>query len=306
MGFNAWLLDAAALGKKPSRQFVGYLEAWVSIIGNILLFILKFIFGMMLNSIALIADAFHTLSDVLTSIVVLIGFKIGGKPADREHPFGHGRVEQIATLVIAVMLFAVAIELGKSSFERILNPQPVRFNLWVLVFLVLSAALKEWMAGFSIFLGKKISSQSLIADAWHHRSDAVATVLVAAGIMMAGMGFSKIDGFFGMGVVLLLLWVVYDLIRTSSSFLMGEALTDEMMLKVNEMVLSVPGVINFHDLMVHDYQSRKVVSLHIEVKASLTAAQAHGIADKVEGKLKELMGPESEVTAHVDPHFKNR
>ena len=158
--FNNWLLKNFV--KKETRENIGYLEAWVSIIGNIILFIFKFVAGTFLNSLSLIADAWHSLSDVLTSIVVLVGFKVGERPPDKEHPFGHGRFEVLGTFFIALLLAVVSYDLGKSAFLRILKPEKVEFNVAIIIVLVFSALFKEWMAQFSTFLGKRINSSSLI------------------------------------------------------------------------------------------------------------------------------------------------
>jgi cation diffusion facilitator family transporter len=158
--FNNWLLKIFV--KKETRENIGYLEAWVSIIGNIILFIFKFVAGTFLNSLSLIADAWHSLSDVLTSIVVLVGFKVGERPPDKEHPFGHGRFEVLGTFFIALLLAVVSYDLGKSAFLRILKPEKVEFNVAIIIVLVFSALFKEWMAQFSILLGKMINSSSLI------------------------------------------------------------------------------------------------------------------------------------------------
>jgi cation diffusion facilitator family transporter len=300
MDLNAWLLSKLFPNREASRKAIGYLEAWASIVGNILLFVFKLIFGMALNSISLIADAFHSLSDVLTSIVVLLGFKLGDRPADKEHPFGHGRIEQIATLIIAFMLLIVAYDLGKTSIERILHPQKVDSNFLVVLFMIASAIFKEWMARFSVFLGKKINSMTLMADAWHHRSDAIASFLVGIGLLFIKSGFYYLDGILGLGVVALLGWVGIDLIRSSSSFLIGEAPSKELIDEIDKIVLSVPGVLSFHDILVHDYQNNKIISLHIEVKENLTAKEAHRIALEVQDRLKKSIEG-SEISVHVDP-----
>jgi cation diffusion facilitator family transporter len=300
MDLNAWLLHRLFPKGEASRKAIGYLEAWVSIVGNVLLFVFKFIFGTALNSIALIADAFHSLSDVLTSIVVLLGFKLGDKPPDKEHPFGHGKIEQIATLIIAFMLLIVAYDLGKTSIERILHPQRVEFNIWIILFMMISAFFKEWMARFSVFLGRKVNSSALIADAWHHRSDAIASFLVGLGLLFVRFNFYSLDGILGLGVVALLAWVGIDLIRTSSSFLIGEAPSKELIDEISKTVLSIPGVLGFHDILVHDYQSSKVVSLHIVVKENLTAKEAHRIALEVQDRLKGKL-ERSEISVHIDP-----
>jgi len=300
MGFNAWLFEKISKKYSWNRKDIGYLEGWVSIIGNFILFLFEFLAGLYINSIALIADAFHSLSDVLTSIVVILGFKLGSKPADENHPFGHGRIEQIATLIIAFMLIVVAYDLGKNSFERILNPKIVSFNLVIFILMLISSLFKEWMARFSIFLGKKINSSTLIADAWHHRSDAVAGLLVSIGLIGMKYKIFVLDGIMGLFVSLLLVWVSIDLIKSSSSFLIGEAPSSELIQKVEETISSIPGVLNFHDISVHDYQSNKVITLHIEVDNKLSAKEAHDIALKVQDSLKNL-SDFSQVVVHIDP-----
>jgi cation diffusion facilitator family transporter len=305
MSFNAWLLEKFSPGKKPSRKSIGYLEAWVSIIGNVLLFLFKLLIGLAINSLSLIADAFHSLSDVLTSIVVLIGFKFGEKPADKEHPFGHGRVEIIATLIIAFLLVIVTYDLGKSAILRIITPKKVEFSFLAVIFMMASAGFKEWMASFSIFLGKKINASSLIADAWHHRSDAIASLLVGLGLIFMRFNLYLIDGILALGVAILIGWIAVRLIITSSSNLIGEAPDSGLISKISEISLSVPGVINIHDIYVHDYNTNKVISLHIEVNNNLSADEAHEIATTVEEKIKEKTHAYN-VTAHIDPEERKK
>ena len=305
MSFNAWLLTRFSPEKNLSRKRIGYLEAWVSIIGNVLLFLLKLLIGVAINSLSLIADAFHSLSDVLTSIVVLVGFKFGEKPADKEHPFGHGRVEIIATLIIAFLLIVVTYDLGKSAILRIISPQKVKFSSIAIIFMIASAGFKEWMASFSIFLGKKINASSLIADAWHHRSDAIASLLVGLGLIFMRFNLYLIDGILALGVAILIGWIAVRLIITSSSTLIGEAPDSELISKISQISLSVPGVINIHDIYVHDYNTNKIISLHVEVNDNLLADVAHEIATTVEEKIKEKTHAYN-VTAHIDPKERKR
>lgn len=300
MSINAWLTEKLTREKNPSRKSIGYLEAWVSIGGNILLFLLKLIIGLAINSLSLIADAFHSLSDVLTSVVVLVGFKVGEKPADKEHPFGHGRVELIATLIIGFMLFIVAYDIGKSAVQRIITPQKVEFSYVAVITMFASTGFKEWMARFSIFLGKKINASSLFADAWHHRSDAIASFLVAIGLIFMRFDLYLIDGILALGVAILIGWVAIELIISSSNALMGEAPDPELVHKIREASVSVPGVIDVHDVYVHDYNTNKVISLHVEVDDNLTVDEAHDIATAVENRVKETAKAYS-ITAHIDP-----
>jgi len=161
-----------------SRAQYAFLEAWVSITVNFVLAALKIVFGLLLDSISLLADAVHTASDVITSVVVLVGFRIAESPADEKHPFGHGRVEFLSSLIIALLLILVGIEFGKSSYERFLNPTPVKGNIAVVIIMVIGAVVKEWMTRFALHLGKKSNIQALVGDAWHHRTDAIASLLV--------------------------------------------------------------------------------------------------------------------------------
>ena len=204
-----------------ARQITGFLEAWVSIIGNVLLFAVKFALGVAIGSISLMADAFHTLSDVLTSVVVLIGFKAAGRAPDEEHPFGHGRIENIATLVIAILLVVVGVDFLAQSARKLIRPMPVAGTIPIAAILLLSGAVKELMASFSIWLGRRIDSKALVADAWHHRSDAVASVLVALAIVGALFRLYWLDGLFGVGVSLLIIYTGFDVGRSAANPLLG-------------------------------------------------------------------------------------
>lgn len=300
MRLNEWLFKKLSTGKEPERKAIGYLEGWISIIGNIGLFVFKLISGIYLNSISLIADAFHSLSDVLTSGIVILGFKLGDKPPDEKHPFGHGRIEQIATIFIAFILFIVAYDLAKSSIIRIIKPQKVEFNLYVFIVLIISSLFKEWMARFSIFLGERIDSLALTADAWHHRSDAVATILVALGLLTTKLGSYRVDGIVGIIVSILIGWVGVDITKSSSSFLIGQMPDKKLIDLIKRVTSSTPGVLSCHEIFVHDYQNKKVITLHIEVEEDLSAKEAHEIASKVQSSLKREI-ENALVIVHIDP-----
>ena len=300
MNFSEWLSNKILTKKEYSKKYAGYLEGWVSIVGNLTLFLFKYFAGLSLGSISLIADAFHSLADVFTSVVVILGFKLGSKPADKEHPYGHGRIEQIATLIIALLLLVVAYDLVRSSFERLMNPHRVEFNLGVFVLLIISAIFKEWMASFSIYLGKRFDASPLIADAWHHRSDAIATLLVTIGLLGSKLGFYRLDGILGVLVSLLIAWVGVDLLKSATSFLIGEAPSGDLVKKIDDIIVNTPGVLNYHDLSVHDYQNEKYITLHIEVDNNLTVKEAHDLALKVQDEIKSKI-ENSQVTVHIDP-----
>ncbi len=281
------------------RLIAGMLEAWVSIIGNILLFVVKLIIGTLIGSISLIADSFHTLSDVLTSVVVLVGFKISGRAPDKEHPFGHGRGESIATLVIAMLLILVGVEFLVQSVKRLLHPAPVGGTVFVVVVMLVSAVLKELMASLSIWLGRRIDSSTLIADAWHHRSDAVASGLVAVAIVGAIFKVYWLDGLFGVGVSLLIAYTGFQLGRSSANYLMGASPGENILASIKGEAAAVSGVAGVHSVNVHDYGTRLAISLHVEVAAGMDVREAHLIADEVERRIGDKLNADTVV--HIDP-----
>lgn len=297
--FHNLILRLLPPDRRSDRTALGLLESWVSIVGNTVLFAFKVLAGLGLNSLSLVAEAFHSLADVLTSAVVVVGFRVAAKPADREHPHGHGRFELVAAFAIAFLLLLSAWELGQESFRRLLRPEQVRWSLPVFLLLLASAAFKEWMASFGTFLGRLTASAAVEADAWHHRSDAVATILVALGLLAARADIRRADGLLGLGVCLLIAWTAVRLLRESTGALIGRAPPPSFLAGLRRKASAIPGVLAVHDIAVHDYQNRKEISLHIEVPAGLSAAQAHEIARRVEEILRG--GTDDGVTVHIDP-----
>lgn len=273
--------NSQELVKPEFRKRVAYLEAWLSILGNIFLAVIKGIFGLMLNSISMLADAVHTASDVLTSVVVIVGFKMSSMPPDQKHPHGHGRIEFIATFLISLMLLAVGVKFGYDSYQRYLANTPVSGSYLVAAFMVVAALLKELMSRISIELGNRITSSALIADAWHHRTDAIASFLVALAILASKYGYYRVDAVLGFAVSILIIWTGIEIFLDSSSKIIGES-DEEQLERINELAHTVSGVRSTHDIAVHDYGTYKVISLHIEVDGSLPLVKAHDIADKVE------------------------
>jgi cation diffusion facilitator family transporter len=300
MNFNEYLLNKLIKNREVSKEYYGYIEGWVSIIGNFLLFIIKFLAGIILKSISIITEAFHSLSDILTSIVVILGFKFSKKPPDKKHPFGHGRIEKIATLIISFMLIFASIDLARISILRIKNPFKIEPGIFIIIFMFFSGLFKEWMTKFSFFLGKKINSDILIADGWHHRLDGIASFIVGIGLILMKFGLYRLDGIFGLLIVFLLLWIAFDLIKKTSSFLIGEAPDKQTIESIKKVLISNPDVLNFHDINVHDYGNKKIISLHIDVKKNLSLKQAHDIALEIQDKIKEKI-KNSDVSVHIDP-----
>jgi cation diffusion facilitator family transporter len=308
MSFNSFLIKktlpkGVESGSPEFRGHVGVLEGWVSIIGNFLLFVIKLIFGWMANSLALIADAFHTLSDVATSIVVIVGFKVSQKPADKEHPFGHGRAETIATLTIAILMAVVALEFFKSAIDRLFfSDSDIDVSLlnWVFISVVtLTALAKWWMASFAYQLGDLINSDALKGDAVHHKSDVYTTVLVIVGLIAAKYGIPHVDGIMGLGVAVMILQAAYEIAREAIDDLLGKPATPETIQSITELAMSVPGARQVHDVVVHNYGDQSFISLHVEIDEGTTPGIAHNIADNVEHKLAHELN--AEVVTHIDP-----
>ncbi len=286
--------------KQETRVRFGYLQAWISIVCNLILFVFKLLLGLFANSIALIADSFHTLSDVFTSVCVLVGFAVAKKPADYGHPFGHGRSEFIATFVIAVLLVVVGFEFMMSSIQRIIDPPKVVGTWWLILIMLLSALVKEWMARFSINLGQTIKSKTLVADAWHHRSDAIATFLIAFGFLAAIFGLYRIDGILGIVISALIIYTGITLSREAISPLMGARASQELETKVIQIARQINGVKNVHAVEVHDYGQVKAISIHIEVQPNLTVTKSHDIGTEVQEKIDRELG--TKTTVHIEPH----
>ncbi len=270
------------------RAKYGYREAIVSIIGNILLFLIKITFALFINSIGLLADAMHSLSDVSTSGIVIFGFKIAKKQPDKNHPFGHGRAEYIATLIIAVLLIVIGLNIIQESMQRVLHPTPLAnsdYAIIIAIIILCTIIGKELMARYSLYLSKKIDSEMLKADAWHHRTDAISSIAVAIGIIGSHFGYPILDGIFGIVVSLIIIFVGIRLIKTTSDHLIGLKPNTKLNRQLDEISRNLKGITNIHSVYVHDYGHIKILTFHVEMNGDLTLTQAHHIADKLEHKI---------------------
>jgi cation diffusion facilitator family transporter len=284
------------------RAKYGYLEATISIIGNILIFFIKLCLGLFINSIALIADGFHSLSDVSTSGVVIFGFRIAKKKPDKEHPYGHGRAEYIATLIIALLLILVGIGFIQQSIERMINLETIQhgeYAIIISIIVIISAILKELMARYSNAIAKKIKSDVLKADAWHHRSDAISSIGVAIGILGARYGFPILDPIFGIMVSVIIIYVGIKLVRTASNFLLGQSPDQELIKQIKAIAQKTDNVIGIHDVSIHDYGTTKILTIHAEVNSNLPLNEAHKIADNLENNIHIKTSYSSII--HLDP-----
>lgn len=285
---------------EKTRFAYGKLAGGTGIACNVLLFFIKLAAGLLASSVAIIADAFNNLSDAGSSIVTLLGFKLSAAPADREHPFGHGRMEYLSALAVAALIMVAGFELALSSAEKIFAPSLPQVNFLTLGILVLSMAVKLWMALFYRRIGKKIDSETLVAACADSRNDVICTgvVLVSAAVSMA-FGLA-VDGYVGVLVALFVLWSGFSIMRETVSPLLGQAPDPTLVKEISDTVLSFDGIVGMHDLMVHNYgPGRVIVSLHAEVPCDVPITKSHDVVDCAERELKEKFHVSACI--HMDP-----
>jgi len=302
--FTRWLVkvflkDSEDLEDQRTRERYGLLGGWFSIILNTVLFLVKLVVGIIANSLALVADAVHSLSDSATSVVVIVGFKISSKPPDQEHPYGHGRAEYIATLIISVLLMVTGIEFIRSSIQQITEPEAVYSRLWVLGVVLLTIILKEVMGRISHYLGVLIKSDVLEADAWHHRTDALSSALVLVSLAGGMIGIPSLDGYGGLGVAGILLYTGYRIAHNAIDTLLGRPPKKETVDRIRSLARSVDNVIDAHDITVHSYGHHRYINLHIEVDEREAPLTLHDAAEKVESLLRHEL--KAYALVHLDP-----
>ncbi len=278
---------------------LGMLEGWISVVLNTLLFGVKFWFGRASGSVSMVADAWHTLSDTLTSVVVIVGFFIMARPADKEHPFGHARAEGISAIVIGVLLGVVGGSFLLDSVRRLINFQAASFSVAAIVVFAVSILLKEALAQFAFWAGRKISSRAVTADGWHHRSDAIASALIVVGALV-GRSVWWMDGALGIAVSLLILWTAIDIVRGSASPLLGESVDQVTEARVADAIRAeYPAVQDVHHLHVHRYGRNVELTVHVRLPARMTVEAAHGISQRMETRIAGELGIVA--TVHVEP-----
>lgn len=282
------------------RQKYGTLSGGIGILINVILFILKFSAGVLTSSISVTADAFNNLSDAGSSIVTLIGFKISGKPADSDHPYGHGRAEYITALIIAFVIVIMGFELLKSSVEKIINPEIINFTSTSFFILVISIAAKLWLALFNKNLGKRINSSALSATATDSLNDSIATTIVLISLLTVYFFGINIDGYAGVIVALFVLYSGYDTAKDTLQPLLGRAPNPEFVKALEDCILSNTKISGIHDMIVHDYgPGRVIVSLHAEIPCDMNLLEAHDIIDNAELIVKSKF--KCEISIHMDP-----
>ena len=282
------------------RAAYGNLAGAVGIVCNLLLCGAKLAAGLLAGSMSVMADALNNLSDASSSIVTLLGFRLSAKPADKEHPFGHARIEYIAGLGVAVMILVIGLELAKSGVEKILSPEPVEFTLLTAAVLCGSVALKLWMAAFNRRLALRLESATLRATSADSRNDAAATTAVLLAAVIERFTNLNLDGWMALAVAAFILYSGVGILRDTLSPLLGEAPTEELSQYIARKVLSYDGVLGTHDLMVHDYgPGRRFGSVHVEMDAAVDVMKSHEIIDTIERDFLE--NDNMHIIIHFDP-----
>lgn len=283
------------------RTAYGNLASLVGMACNILLCIGKLLAGTLFGSIAITADALNNLSDASSNVVSLIGFRLAAKAPDAEHPYGHARYEYLAGLVVSVTILAIGLSLLKESALKVLHPTPVAFSWLSIGVLAASILVKLWLSGFNRAVGKKINSETLMATAADSRNDVLTTGAVLLSTILCSLtGYGIIDGIMGVGVAAFILWSGWGLVMDTLSPLLGESPSPELVEHIERTVMSYPGVLGVHDLMVHDYgPGHQFASLHVEFPAETDPLTAHDVIDNIENDF--LKKDRLQVTIHYDP-----
>lgn len=281
------------------REKLGYLEGFVSILINILLFILKYWAGIVSGSIALIADAWHTLSDSISSLILIAGVKLSSKKPDKKHSFGHGRWEQISAIFIGFLLAFVAYEFLKKSIDKFFSGESANFGLIAIVVTILSIIVKEGLAQFAFHLWRITGNTALKADGWHHRTDALSSLLVLAGILLKDL-FWWMDSALGILISLMIFYTVYEIIKESIDKLMGESPDEDLIIEIKKIIFASSDVrLVPHHFHIHNYGKHSELTFHIKMDGDIDIRTGHDIATEIENAIKLKTGIET--TIHIEP-----
>ena len=276
------------------------LSGAVGIACNVLLFALKLVIGLLTGSISIAADAFNNLSDGLSCLISIVGFKVAGKEPDAKHPFGYGRTEYIAGLVVSFIIVLVGFEFLKTSVGRILHPAPVAFSWVLMAILAVSMLVKLWMGAFNVQIGRRIDSPVLMAAGQDSRNDVITTGVVMIGMIAGRFTPLPVDGYIGVLVALFIVWAGIGIARDTVAPLLGEAADPEIAEHIGQIVMDSPYIVGVHDLIVHNYGAgRSLASLHAEVPSDSDFVAVHEVIDEAEKRVWQQTGVY--VVIHMDP-----
>ncbi len=279
--------------------YYAYQEGWVSLSGNLILFIIKYWAGIVSGSIAIIADAWHTLSDSISSIIIILGFKVTEKPADKDHPFGHGRAQLIVSLIVGVILAVIAFNFVLESIDRLQTKTIADIGLIAYLVIGLSVISKEIMYHYAHRIGSKYNLNAVIADAWHHRSDAVSSLVILVGLF-ANKYFWWVDGALGLLVALFIIKATYEILRDAINPLLGETPDKNLVANIRSLCQEqIDTEINVHHFHIHNYGDHTEMTFHVKMPGRLSLKQAHEMVTRVEQIVKERFNIEA--TIHMEP-----
>ena len=282
------------------RTAYGVLSSVVGIFCNVLLFGVKFAIGLLMRSMAVTADAFNNLSDAASSIIGFVGVKMANKPADKDHPFGHGRMEYIAALIVSFLVIEVGITFFKNSVEKIRNPEELVFSWISFVILALSVGVKLWLSFFNRILGRRIDSKVMLATATDSMGDVITTSATLISIIICRFTGANIDGIVGLIVSVVVIWSGISIARDTLEPLIGEGVDPKLYTEIKEMVESYEGIVGTHDLIVHNYgPGRSMASIHAEVPRDVDIETSHEIIDRAEREVSKKLG--LFLVIHMDP-----
>lgn len=295
-----FIRDAENTRSARVREQYGVLSGAVGIACNVFLFILKVVIGLVTGSISIAADAFNNLSDGLSCLISIVGFKVSGKEPDAKHPFGYGRTEYIAGLVVSFIIVLVGFEFFKTSIDRILHPAPVAFSLVLVVILAVSMLVKLWMGAFNVQIGRRIDSPVLMAAGQDSRNDVITTGVVILGMVAGRFTTLPVDGYVGVLVALFIIWAGFGIARDTVAPLLGEAADPEIAENIEKLVLESDYIVGVHDLIVHNYGAgRWLASLHAEVPSDSDFVAVHEVIDEAEKRVWQRTGVY--LVIHMDP-----
>ena len=281
------------------KKKASYLEGFVSILVNIVLFTLKYWAGTVSGSIALLADAWHTLSDSISSVVVIAGAKLASKKPDKDHPYGHGRWELISAIIIAIILVLIAFGFITDAISQLRTKESANFGTVAIVVTVVSIVVKELMAQYAFFLGRKSGSTTVKADGWHHRTDALSSLVILIGILFKNY-FWWIDGALGIAVSIMLMYAAYKILTEAINKILGEEPGEELIEEIHSHIRSLYDYdLHPHHFHIHNYISSKELTFHIKIDNTMTVEEGHAIATAIEEEIDEKLSIKS--TIHLEP-----
>ena len=292
-------------GKRPEKNTLNLAltEGLVSVVGNTVLFGLKLWVGIMTGSVALTADAWHTLTDSISSAIVIISSWASNRPADESHPFGHGRTDLVCSVIIGVLLAIIGVEFVMKSIEQLKGGEQVVFGRIAIMVTVLSIVVKELMAQFAFWAGRRTNNPILKADGWHHRTDALSSVVVLIGILCSGL-FWWIDGVLGILVAIMIFYASFEILRDSIDRLIGEQPDEELLERVTGLIGDLGLDVDAHHFHLHRYGDHIELTFHIGMAKNLTLEEAHDQTHLIEKSLREEM--DIEATIHMEPQQRKR